>query len=153
MAREITFDAGTRDYVINGVEVRFNPTDANFVERIYDTFSKLEKSQSELEKQVEDVGDDGEGMFALARERDKEMRGLIDNLLGKGVANKLFKDMNCYALGAEDKAPIWVNLMLAITEEVADALVAENDALGPSQQKFSEKYDAIMKKYGKKKGK
>lgn len=150
MAREITFDAGAREYAINGVAVSFNPTDANFVERLYDTFTELEKSQAEIEKQVEEIGDDGKKMFALASAKDKQMRGYIDKLLGKGMANKLFRDMNCYALGDVDKVPVWVNLMLAIAMECADEMTASNESLSESQQRFSAKYDALMKKYGKK---
>lgn len=150
MAKEITFDAGSRDYVINGVEVIFNPTDANFVERLYDTFTELEKSQEKLQKQVDEVGDDGKKIFALASAKDKEMRGLIDKILGKGVANKLFKDMNCYALGAEDNAPVWTNLFLALSEEIADEFTKSGSGLTEKQQRLSNKYDALLKKYDKK---
>ena len=51
MAKALNFDTGVSEYDINGTaKVRFNPTDAEFVERLYNTFKTLEEQQDELQK-------------------------------------------------------------------------------------------------------
>ncbi len=110
MAKKLSFDTGVVEYDINGTaKVRFNPTDATFVERLYNTFTELESKQEEFQARIDEIGDDGERMFAYAGERDREMRGLIDGLLGEGTADALLPNMNCYALA--DGLPVWINLM------------------------------------------
>ena len=90
MAKSLTFDTGVVEYEINGAAtVRFNPTDTVFVERMYRTFTDLDERQGEFQKKVDEIDGDGEEMFAYAKERDAEMRGIIDDLLGEGVADAL----------------------------------------------------------------
>lgn len=148
MAKKLSFDTGVVEYDINGAaKVRFNPTDAAFVEKLYGTFTELEAKQEEFQKRVDDIGDDGEKMFAYADERDREMRGLIDGLLGEGTADALFPNMNCYALA--DGLPVWINLMFAIAEEVEASYSAEQKKGDPRIKGYNKKYAAMMAKYKK----
>ena len=42
--KELNFDSGLVTYSLNGkCEVSFNPTDSNFVERLYSAFEELDK--------------------------------------------------------------------------------------------------------------
>ena len=146
--KSLTFDTGVVEYDINGAaKVRFNPTDSAFVERLYRTFTDLDAKQEEFQKRVDEIGGDGEEMFAYAKERDAEMRGMIDGLLGDGVAEALFPDMNCYALA--DGLPAWINLMFAISEEIEAAFTAERKKGDPRARQYNEKYAAMMAKYKK----
>lgn len=148
-AKTLTFDTGIVTYDLNGdASVRFNPTDASFVERLYRTFADLEAKQDEWQRQVEDIGEDGERMFAYAKERDADMRRAIDALLGDGVADAVFPDMNCYALA--DGLPVWVNLMFALAEEVERAYTAEQKKTDPRVKVYSDKYGKLVQKYRKK---
>lgn len=146
MAKVLSFDTGLVEYEINGAAtVRFNPTDAAFTERLYDTFTSLDKRQDEFKSKVEEIGGDGAAMFEYANERDKEMRGIIDGLLGEGVADALFPDMNCYALA--DGLPVWINLMFAIADEIQAAYTAEQKKTDPRVAGYNKKYEDMMQKY------
>lgn len=146
MAKSLSFDTGVVEYDINGAAtVRFNPADAEFAERLYRTFSDLDARQGEFQREVEEIGEDGDRMFAYARERDHEMRGIIDGLLGEGVADALFPDMNCYALA--DGLPVWINLMFALAEEVEGAYTSQQKRADPRLRSYNKKYDAMLKKY------
>lgn len=148
--RKLTFATGEVDYEINGVaHVRFNPTDAAFTERLYNTFSDLDARQEEFQAEVEQIGTDGARMFAYATERDKDMRGIIDGLLGEGTADALFPNMNCYALA--DGLPVWINLMFAIAEEIEAAYTEEQKKGDPRVEGYNKKYQAMLAKYKTKK--
>ena len=148
MAKSLTFDTGLVEYEINGMaKARFNPTDAAFVGRLYKAVTELEARQEEFQGRVDEIGEDGEKMFAYASERDAEMRGIIDGLLGGGVADALFPDMNCYALA--DGLPVWVNLMLAVAEEVDAAFTEQQKKGDPRAKAYSDKYAGMMAKYKK----
>jgi hypothetical protein len=147
MAEVLNFDTGLVEYDINNgaATVRFNPTDAAFTERLYNAFKELDARQDEFQREVEEIGEDGERMFAYANERDQEMRGNIDGLLGKGVADALFADMNCYALA--DGLPVWINLMFAIADEIQAAYTSQQKRTDPRVSGYSKKYEAMVKKY------
>lgn len=148
MSKSLTFDTGVVEYDINGAaKARFNPTDTAFVERMYRVFDDLAEKQEEYQRRVDEIGDDGAAMFAYAAERDAEMRGEIDGLLGEGVSDALFPDMNCYALA--DGMPVWINLMFALAEEVEAAFGEEQAKGDPRVRKYSKKYEAMRKKYRK----
>lgn len=148
MAKTLTFETGIVEYDINGaVTVRFNPADSNFAERLYTAFMDLDSRQDEFQKRVNDIGENDEEMFAYAKERDAEMREIIDGLLGKGVSDALFADMNCYALA--DGMPVWINLMFAIAEEVRNAFTSEQAKADPRLRQYSEKNAELLAKYKK----
>ena len=134
------FDTGLVHYEINGVKVSFNPTDEGFVRRLQDAFAAIEGVRESPEGEGGDV-------FALFAERDKEMRGIIDGLLGDGIADALFPGMNCYALA--NGLPVCANLLLLLLDEVGDAYERELDKADESVAAHSERYKALMAKYGK----
>lgn len=146
MAKSLSFDTGVKEYDLNGaVTVRFNPTDAAFSERLYNAFKELDARQDEFQREVDEIGEDGGRMFAYANERDREMRGVIDGLLGEGVADALFPDMNCYALA--DGLPVWINLMFAVADEIQSAFSEEQKRTDPRVRGYNKRYAAMMKKY------
>jgi hypothetical protein len=136
--KELQFDTGLVSYRLNGVcEIAFNPTDAAFVERLYDTFMALDKKQESYEERVSKMADKRE-VFAFLRERDAEMRQLIDDLFAAPVSGAVFGEMNVYALASG--LPVWANLLLAVMDEVDTAFSREQKATNPRVQKYLAKY-------------
>ena len=146
--RTLTFDEGAIEYEINGKATAvFNPSDADFIKRFHDTVEKLDARQDEMEADVEKAGDDPAAMYELLSSRDRAMRESIDGLLGQGVSDALFGDMNCYALA--EGLPVWMNLILAIADEINENLDEEQAKADPRLQSYSRKYDDLMAKYKK----
>lgn len=51
--KELNFDSGLVAYSLNGkCEVSFNPTDSNFVERLYSAFEDLDKKQESYKENI-----------------------------------------------------------------------------------------------------
>lgn len=136
--QEIRFDTGLVSYNLNGVvEVSFNPTDTNFVERLFSAFENLDKQQEEYRREVENTKDN-KAVFELARKRDAEMRELIDDVFNVEVCEVLFGSMNVYAMA--DGLPVWCNLLLAIIDIVKESFDEEAKAIDPRIEKFIAKY-------------
>lgn len=142
--KELNFDTGLVTYDLNGkVEVTFNPSDSNFVERLYSAFEDLDKKQDGYRSSIEKMADKKE-IFEFARERDTEMREIIDGLFGVPVSEALFGGMNVYALA--NGLPVWCNLMLAVMDEVDSTYAREQKATNPRIAKYTAKYQKYQKK-------
>ena len=141
MPKSLTFETGLVEYDINGqATVSFNPTDETFVQRLYETFSTLDGLQDSFAKSKD---------FSQFAGLDKQMRQSIDGLLGEGVSDALFADMNCYALAGG--LPVWTNLILALLDEVSDAYESEFGKTDARMKAHEQKYAAMMAKYKGKK--
>lgn len=135
--KTLSFDTGLVTYHINDcVDVAFNPTDSAFVERLYDAFSALDSKQEEYKAEIEKA--DKREIFAIARKRDREMREIIDGVLGAPVSSALFGNMNVYALA--DGLPVWANLLLAIMDEIDSVMGTEQKRTDARVRKYSAKY-------------
>ena len=142
--KELNFDTGLVSYDLNGkVEVTFNPSDSNFVERLYSAFEDLDKKQEGYKATIEKMADKKE-IFEFARERDAEMREIIDGLFCGPVSEALFGGMNVYALA--NGLPVWCNLMLAVMDEVDSTYAREQKATNPRIAKYTAKYQKYQKK-------
>lgn len=135
---EIKFATGVKEYRINdAVTVYFNPTDVEFARKIYAAFDELDKQQERYRAEIKRI----EGtpkIFEYARERDTDMRRIIDDLFGREVCNELFGGVNVYAMA--DGLPIWCNLMLAVIDELDAGLNREQRATSARVQKYTSKY-------------
>lgn len=142
--KELNFESGLVTYSLNGkCEVIFNPSDSNFVERLYSAFEDLDKKQEGYKATIEKMANKRE-IFEFARERDAEMREIIDGLFGVPVSDALFGGMNVYALA--NGLPVWCNLMLAVMDEVDSTYVREQKATNPRIAKYTAKYQKYQKK-------
>jgi hypothetical protein len=140
MAKSLTVADNCREYDINGkVTVRFNPTDESFVAKLEDTFGTMSEMQQ--------LAESGNG-FAKFADLDVAMRAKIDDLLGEGVSQALFGGMNCWALA--DGLPVWMNLILALLDEVSEAYEQEFGKSDSRVKAHNAKYEAMMAKYRKK---
>ncbi len=136
--KALNFESGLVTYNINGkCQVSFNPTDSNFVERLYLAFEDLDKKQESYKTQVEKLADKRE-IFDFARERDAEMRKIIDGLFDAPVSDSLFGGMSVYAVAGG--LPVWCNLMMAVMDEIDTTFSREQKATNPRIAKYTEKY-------------
>lgn len=143
--KELVFDSGLVTYKINGaVEVSFNPADTAFVEKLYNAFEDLETKQDSYREEAENLKDDGKAMFEFARQRDIEMRNILDSLFNVPVCDALFRDMSVYAIA--DGLPVWMNFLLAIIDEVDSAYTREKKAQSPRVAKYTQKYAKYTKR-------
>lgn len=136
--KDLNFDSGVVTYSLNGkCEVSFNPTDSNFVERIYTAFNDLDKKQDEYKNRIEKMADKKE-IFEFARERDAEMRTIIDGVFETPVCDAVFGGMNIYAMASG--LPAWVNLMLAVMDECDTTFARDQKATNPRIAKYTAKW-------------
>lgn len=134
----LDFDTGLVTFNVNGVtQVSFNPTDSNFAERLYSAFEELDKKQESHRSQIEKMADKKE-IFEFSRERDNEMRNIIDSVLGAPVSAALFGTMNVYALAGG--LPVWANLMLAVMDKMDSAFIQEKKLTDARVKKYTDKY-------------
>lgn len=135
---DIRFETGLVTYRLNDAcEVSFNPTDSAFVERLFHTFETLDQKQEAYRAEVENLSDQRR-IFDIARQRDAEMRAMIDETLGTPVCDALFGGMNVYAMA--DGLPVWCNLMLAVMDEIDTSFAREQKRTNPRIAKYTAKY-------------
>lgn len=137
--KELNFETGLVEYKINGdATVCFNPTDSNFVKRLFDAYETLDSKQEFYKKRVDTMADKKE-VFAFAKEQDEEMRGIIDDLFQSPVSGTLFGGMNVYAMA--DGLPVWCNLMFAVMDEIDTGFAREQKATNPRLEAYRKRWD------------
>lgn len=135
---ELNFANGMREYNVNDKAViHFNPTDSEFIHRLYDAFDMLEKKQDAYNAEVQKCGNNAD-IFRIAKERDAEMRTIIDGIFDEPVCDKVFGGVSLYALA--DGLHVWTNFMLAILDEVNSTFQKERNATNPRLKKYTDKY-------------
>lgn len=147
MGKSLSVQIGVVEYDINGAKVSFNPTDSEFVGKLYNIFDDMEKRQGEFQKRIDEADENPREILKYAVERDAEMRETIDGLLGEGSAQAIFGNMNTYALS--DGLPAWLNLLFAIAEEI-EAAFAESEKSGdPRMKEYDGKRKDLLERYKK----
>ena len=63
---------------------------------------------------------------------------MVDGVLGAGVCDALFGDMNVYAMA--NGFPVWANLLLVIIDEVDRGVTEEQGKMPARIRKYSQKY-------------
>ena len=139
--KNLNFSDGLEEYSLNDrVTVRFNPTDAAFLEKLTGLFSQLDALQEEVSALQASIPDDDDGatLFPLAHDLDAKMRALLDGFFGQPVCEPLFGSMNLFA--SAGGLPVWANLLLALSEEVESAMQGELNAREARIAKYTAKY-------------
>lgn len=135
---EIRFETGLKSYNLNGaVEVLFNPTDVEFAQKVYSAFDALDKKQENYKEEVRKIAGTSK-IFDFARDRDAEMRAMINDLFGVPVCDAVFGEMNVYAMA--DGLPVWCNLLLAVMDELDSGFAREQKMTSARVQKYTSKY-------------
>ena len=125
--KNISLETGKVEYLLGGkVSVRFNPTDLNYMERVYAAFDELSRIQTRFQTDLEALEEEKE-IFALAKETDGKIREVLNALFEKEVCEPLFGNMNLFAYSGG--MPVWVNLMLALSHR-AEALILDEPTSG-----------------------
>ena len=128
--KELNFDSGLVTYSLNGkCEVSFNPTDSNFVERLYSAFEDLDKKQESYKAQIEKMADKKE---------------IFDGVFDAPVSEAVFGGMNVYAIA--NGLPVWCNLMMAVMDEIDTTFTREQKLTNPRISKYTAKYQKYQKK-------
>ena len=137
--KELNFETGLVTYSLNGgkCQLSFNPTDSNFVEKLFNAFDTLDKKQEAYKAEAEKNANKRE-IFETARKMDEEMRDIIRDAFGFDVCGAVFGDMNVYALA--DGLPVWCNLMLSVMDEIDTTFAREQKAQNPRISKYTKKY-------------
>ena len=135
--KQLNFSDGLEEYSLNDrVTVRFNPTDAGFLERLSGLYARLDALQEEVSSLQDSTPEDE--VFPLAKSLDARMRGLLDEFFGVPVCEPLFGSMNLFA--SAGGLPVWANLLLAVTEEVESAMQGELTKREARIAKYTDKY-------------
>ncbi len=135
--KNISLETGKVEYLLGGkVSVRFNPTDLNYMERVYAAFDELGRIQTRFQTDLEALEEEKE-IFALAKETDGKIREVLNALFEKEVCEPLFGNMNLFAYSGG--MPVWVNLMLAVSDVMNTAMQAEADARDKRIEKYVKK--------------
>ncbi len=136
--KNLPVPTGLEEYRLNDrVTVRFSPTDLGFLEKLTDSFSKLDALQEEVRASRKTITDDRD-VFPVARELDGKMRGILNELFGQDVCTPLFGEVSLFA--SAGGLPLWANLVLAVAEEVQTAMQGELAAREERISKYVEKY-------------
>ena len=134
----INVATGLTEYDINGkCSVMFNPTDVAFVEKIFSAFNGMDEKTEEYARKIAEETDNAKA-FELARQKDAEMREIINGIFGCDVCGPVFGSINVYAQA--DGLPLWANLLLAIIDEMDDAFAREKKAADPRIKKYTDKF-------------
>ena len=118
-------------------ELSFNPSDPAFADKLYTAFDALKKKQDARDNNVGRMS--GREMFDWMREMNAEMRETIDGVFDQPVCETLFGNVSVYA--SADGVPLWMNLMLAIMDELDDGIKREKAFHSEKLAKYTKKYN------------
>lgn len=80
----LTFDAGVREYKINGMGVlRFNPSDPNLYARFLEAADKMQQVEQQLAEQA-GAAASGAGAIQLLARADRQMKEILGWVFGNG---------------------------------------------------------------------
>lgn len=135
---DLRIETGVVPFTVNDkVTIEFNPTDAEFVEKIFDVFNSMDERQERYQTLVQKTANKKE-VFEIARRESNEMREVIDALFEQSVCEPLFGKMNVLALA--DGLPVWANLMLAIFDQIDTTFAREQKATNQRIKKYTERW-------------
>lgn len=135
--KELNIITGAQEYRLNDkCTVCFNPSDPAFADKLYTAFDALKKKQEVRDNNVEKMS--AREMFDWLKELDAEMRETIDGVFGKPVCEPLFGNISMYAIA--DGAPLWMNLMVTIMDEMDESIKREKAFHSEKLAKYTKKY-------------
>lgn len=135
--KELKITTGVQEYHLNDkCTVVFNPSDPAFADKLYTAFDALKKKQDARDNNVEKMS--AREMFDWLRNMDAEMRETIDGVFEQPVCEPLFGNVSVYAIA--DGAPLWMNLMVAIMDELDEGIKREKAFHSEKLAKYTAKY-------------
>ena len=100
-------------------------------------FNALDQKEKEYKEQAEKIKDTAE-IFDFFKKTENEMRNMIDGIFDVPVCDSVFENVSVYALS--DGLPLWVNLMLAIMDEMNVSVMNEQKRMNPRVAEYMKKY-------------
>lgn len=140
---DLSIDSGLVAYSVNGgkATITFNPTDASFFKRLYDTFSKLSAMQDNVnEKRVEDAP---EKVYEDMNDISTQMKAQIDETLAPfcnvpSICEAVYGNMNLWAWS--NGVPVWCNLIFSLIDTAEGAAAEQKTLSKPAMEKYTKKY-------------
>ena len=139
---ELNIDDGLVAYSVNGgkATITFNPTDASFFKRLYDTFSKLSAMQDSANKNVEDAP---EKVYEALNEISAQMKAQLDETLAPfcnvpSICEAVYGGMNLWAYS--NGVPVWCNLVLSLIDTAEGAAAEQKTLSKTAMEKYTKKY-------------
>lgn len=129
------------DGVDTGRTVDFNPADQGFAESLYGLISKLSKIHEAKKKEYE-AELDLAARFEISMAEDAEMRKAVDFLFGDGFCQDVFK-VRLFAIS--EGMTVIENFLLAILDEMDDAVTENLEKRDARIKKYTEKYSKYKK--------
>ena len=134
----LSFETGLQEFRLNEkCTVRFNPTDTNFIARIYDAFDALDKKQDDYRRRLDETEDPAE-LISMMKERDVEMREIIDKVFDSPICEPLFGSVSVFSMAGG--SPIWANLFFAIIDVIDADIDTQTKMKNPKIEKYVRKY-------------
>lgn len=133
----LNFSTGVKTFDVNhgAAQICYNPTDVNFVSRLYDLFlACAERYEADKDKKFPDNA----AFFEYARQRDSEVHDGIDELFGEGSAAAVFQGISSYAMA--EGLPLWTNFLLMVIDTVPEEMSRQVKASKPRVEKYLKKY-------------
>ncbi len=133
----LNFSTGIKTFDVNdgAAQISYNPTDVNFVSRLFDLFVACsERYEADKDKKFENSA----AFFEYAKQRDAEVHEGIDDLFGKDSAAAVFQGVSSYAMA--DGLPLWTNFLLAVIDTVPEEMSRQIKASKPRVEKYLKKY-------------
>ncbi len=138
------FSTGVQNVSINGkCTVHVNFTDSAFIERVFNAFDVLDGLEDKYRPLIENA-QSGKEVFGYARDRDAEMRDVVNGIFGEDVCSPIFGNMHISA--AAEGLPLWANMLLAFIDNMDSTLANEKKQTNPRLKKYVEKYQKYQKK-------
>ena len=89
MAEILSFDTGVKEFIINGVPVRFNPSDPNLYSRFSDLQSEVERIESDFSEKRSQCSDTAD-LLTLTTQYDKQVKSMLSEVFGGADMDAVF---------------------------------------------------------------
>lgn len=89
MAEILSFDTGVKEFIINGVPVRFNPADPNLYSRFSDLQSEVERIESDFSEKSSQCSDTAD-LLTLTTQYDKQVKSMLSEVFGGADMDAVF---------------------------------------------------------------
>lgn len=133
---------GVKEYHIQGVNgeyiLRINPTDDDFAEVLSNLVESCDKVEETYGKMITEEND-GVEIWKNSKARNKELRDLIDGVLGDKFCETVYGHISLHA-GDGDGLPLWLSLIFSIFDEMSEEIDREKSAMKPRLEKYIGKY-------------